>query len=260
MTHVLADAGGAVVTTGETVTFWILAPIILGAAIGMVLARSAVHAALLLACAMLGLGAMYMLQRGPFIGFAQIIVYTGAIMMLFLFVIMLVGRDSRDSLLETLRGQRIAAIGLGVGMALLLCVGLARGLGGINVRGLEEANSQGNVRGIAADLFTKYLFAFEVTSALLITAAVGAMLLAHVESRKTGADQKTASRARFAKGNYPGPKAGPGVFSTSDSVATPALLPDGTTSERSISPVVPPRELEPSEVAPKGTDKGVRKL
>lgn len=254
MTHTLLAAGGAV-TTGEAVTFWILAPIILGGAIGMVLARSAVHSALLLATVMLGIAVLYMLQSGPFIGFVQIIVYTGAIMMLFLFVIMLVGRDSKDSLLETLRGQRVAALGLGIGMALLLCTGLARGVGAVDAVGLDKANANGNVRGIAAELFTKYVFAFEVTSALLITAAVGAMVLAHVETAKEDkVGQKKASRLRFAKGNYPGPKAGPGVFATSDSVATPALLPDGTESERSISHVVPPRELEPAEAAPKPTE------
>ncbi|CAM3189656.1 NADH-quinone oxidoreductase subunit J [Stackebrandtia soli] len=248
------------VTTGEAVTFWILAPIALGGAIGMVLARSAVHSALLLACTMLSLGVLYMLQSGPFIGFVQIIVYTGAIMMLFLFVIMLVGRDSKDSLLETLRGQRFAAFLLGIGMALLLCTGLARGVGSVTAVGLDDANQYGNVQGIAADLFTKYVFAFEVTSALLITAAVGAMVLAHVErSKKDNPGQKDLSRQRFAKGSYPGPKPGPGVFATSDSVATPALLPDGTQSERSISPVIPTRELEPFEAAPKGTNGGRRK-
>ncbi|HZE40730.1 MAG TPA: NADH-quinone oxidoreductase subunit J [Stackebrandtia sp.] len=259
-THILADvAASGAVTTGEAVTFWILAPVILAGAIGMVLARSAVHSALLLACTMLSLGVFYMLQSGPFIGFVQIIVYTGAIMMLFLFVIMLVGRDSKDSLLETLRGQRIAAILLGVGMAGLLCTGLARGVGAVTAVGLDAANKNGNVKGIAAPLFTKYVFAFEVTSALLITAAVGAMVLAHIERRKQDkVGQKETSRLRFAEGNYPGPKPGPGVFATSDSVATPALLPDGTVSERSISPVVPVRELEPAEAAPKGTDKGLK--
>lgn len=253
----LADAAASgAVTTGEAVTFWILAPIILAGAIGMVLARSAVHSALMLACTMLSLGVLYMIQNGPFIGFAQIIVYTGAIMMLFLFVIMLVGRDSKDSLLETLRGQRLAAIGLGVGMALLLCTGLARGVGAVSAQGLDKANDEygGNVQGLAASMFTKYIFAFEVTSALLITAAVGAMVLAHIERKKDRPGQRELSRQRFAAGNYPGPKAGPGVFATSNSVATPALLPDGTQSERSISPVVPARELEAAEAAPKGTD------
>lgn len=254
----LAHAGDVLaageVSVGEATTFWILAPLALGGAIGMVLARNAIHSALLLACTMLSLGVLYMLQEGAFIGFVQIIVYTGAIMMLFLFVIMLVGRDSRDSLLETLRGQRLAAVGLGVGLALLLSAGLARGVGEVVAAGLENANAGGNVEAIAELLFTRYLFGFEIVAALLTVAAIGALLLAHVEKpageRKT---QKDMSRERFAAGNYPGPKAGPGVFATSDSVATPALLPDGTESERSLTDVVPMRHLEASEIAPKET-------
>ncbi|MEO9222690.1 MAG: NADH-quinone oxidoreductase subunit J, partial [Mycobacteriaceae bacterium] len=99
------QAAGAV-STGEAVTFWILGPVALAAAIAMVLARNAVHSALFLVLVMLSLGVLYMVQQAPFLGFVQIIVYTGAIMMLFLFVLMLVGRDSSDSVVEVLRGQR----------------------------------------------------------------------------------------------------------------------------------------------------------
>ena len=250
----LAAAG--TVPTGEAVTFWILAPIALACAIGMVLAHNAVHSALFLVVTMLCLGVFYILQAGPFIGFVQIIVYTGAIMMLFLFVLMLVGRDASDSLIETLRGQRIAAVLLGIGMAGLLAAGLARALHGVSSTGLDEANAGGNVQGIAQLLFTKYVFAFEVTSALLITAAVGAMVLAHVErGKEERAGQADRMLERFAPGNYPGPKAGPGVFATSNSVATPARLPDGAASERSISPIIPTRELTTAEASLKGTEK-----
>jgi NADH-quinone oxidoreductase subunit J len=251
---VLAAAGG--VTTGEQVTFWILAPLALIGAIGMLWARNAVHSALRLVLTMLCLGVFYVLQAGPFIGMVQIIVYTGAIMMLFLFVLMLVGRDASDSLIETLRGQRAAAIALGLGFAALVATGLWRALAGTSAAGLETANADGNVQGIAKLLFTKYVFAFEVTSALLITAAVGAMVLAHVERRKADrVDQPTRMRARFAPGNYPGPKPGPGVFATSTSVAIPARLPDGALSERSVPEILPKRELTPSERALKGTEK-----
>lgn len=241
------------VTAGQAAVFWILAPLALAGGLGMVLARNAIHSALLLACTMLSLGVLYMLQEGVFIGFVQMIVYTGAIMMLFLFVIMLAGRDSSDSLVETLRGQRLAAIGLGVAMAVLLCTGLARGLGLVEPAGLTGANSGGNIEGIAELLFTRYLFAFEATAVLLMVAAVGALLLAHVQKGKDHKTQKDVSRERFAEGNYPAPLAGPGVFATSDSVATPALLPDGTESDRSRSQVVPMRQLEPAEAAPKRT-------
>jgi NADH-quinone oxidoreductase subunit J len=241
---------------GEAVTFWVLAPIAVLCAIGTVWARNAVHSALFLVVTMLCLGVFYVLQAGPFIGMVQIIVYTGAIMMLFLFVLMLVGRDASDSLIETLRGQRMAAVLLGLGFAGLVCTGVYRAMGRVEVRGLAEANAQGNVPGIAKLLFTKYVFAFEVTSALLITAAVGAMILAHVERRKgESTGQPARMRARFAPGSYPAPKAGPGVFATSDSVATPARLPDGTPADRSISKILPTRELTSAEAAPKGTEK-----
>ncbi len=250
---VLALAGE--VTTGEAVTFWILAPVALIGAIGMVWARNAVHSALFLVLTMLSLGVFYVLQAGPFIGMVQIIVYTGAIIMLFLFVLMLVGRDSSDALIETLRGQRTAAILLGLGFAGLICTALYRGLGGMAAQGLDSANQKGNVQGIAALLFTKYVFAFEVTSALLITAALGAMILAHIERRKEDkVTQPSRMRQRFAPGNYPGAKPGPGVFATSDSVATAARLPDGTPADRSISKILPQRELTSAEAAPKGTD------
>ncbi|MGC9668226.1 NADH-quinone oxidoreductase subunit J [Planosporangium sp. 12N6] len=252
---VLAAAQGAM-KGGEATVFWILAPVAVLCAIGMVWARNAVHSALFLVVTMMCLGVFYIVQAGPFIGFAQIIVYTGAIMMLFLFVLMLVGRDSSDSLIETLRGQRMAAIVLGLGFAGLVGTGLFRALGSVNSVGLATANAGGNVQGIAKLLFTKYVFAFEVTSALLITAAVGAMLLAHVERRKgERKSQPELMRERFAPGNYPAPKAGPGVFATSDSVATPARLPDGSLTERSIPTIVPARELTSAERAPKGTEK-----
>jgi len=215
-----------------------------------------VHSALFLVCTMLSLGVFYVVQAGAFIGVVQVIVYTGAIMMLFLFVLMLVGRDASDSLIEVLRGQRMAAIVLGIGFAGLTATGLARGLGEVETEGLEAVNAVGNVPAIAAELFTHYVFAFEVTSALLITAALGAMVLAHIERRKgERLTQRERSRARFAPGNYPAPKAGPGVFATSDSVATPALLPDRTIAERSLTDVVRIRELTAAEARPKGTDR-----
>ncbi|MEV0717737.1 NADH-quinone oxidoreductase subunit J [Asanoa sp. NPDC050611] len=246
----------ATVTTGEAVTFWILAPLALLGAIGMVAARNAVHSALWLVLTMLCLGVFYVVQAGPFIGMVQIIVYTGAIMMLFLFVLMLVGRDASDSLIETLRGQRVAAVLVGLGFAGLVGTLVARAVSGTEAVGLEAANRDGNVQGIAALLFTNYVFAFEATSALLITAAVGAMVLAHIHKPKSERlGQPETMRLRFRPGNHPASKSGPGVYATSDSVATPARLPDGTLSQRSIPEILPTRELSPRETAPKGTEK-----
>ncbi|MEV6305105.1 NADH-quinone oxidoreductase subunit J [Actinoplanes sp. NPDC051861] len=244
------------VSVGEQVAFWILGSFAVIGALGMVMARNAVHSALWLVVTMLCLGFLYVVNAAPFLGAVQIIVYTGAIMMLFLFVLMLVGRDASDSLIETLRGQRLAAVALGIGFAALIGTGLARSLGGTTVVGLAEANQNGNVQGLAALLFTRYVFAFEVTSALLITAAVGAMILAHVvREKEEKLDQLTRMKERFRPGNYPGAKAGPGVYANTMSVAAPARLPDGNGAERSISPILPVRELTASEVAPKGTEK-----
>jgi NADH-quinone oxidoreductase subunit J len=244
------------VSNGEAWAFWILGGISVIGALGMVLARNAVHSALWLVVTMLCLGFLYVVNAAPFLGAVQIIVYTGAIMMLFLFVLMLVGRDASDSLIETLRGQRVAAILLGAGLAILIGTGLARSLGDVPVVGLANTNKDGNVPGIAELLFTRYVFAFEVTSALLITAAVGAMVLAHVE-RATGEKVGQIARVaeRFRPGNYPAPKAGPGVYANTMSVAAPARLPDGNGSERSLSPILPVRELSAREAAPKGTEK-----
>jgi NADH-quinone oxidoreductase subunit J len=252
--QVLAAAGD--VKGGEAATFYLLAPVAVLCAVAMVWARNAVHSALFLVVTMLCLGVFYVLQAGPFIGMVQIIVYTGAIMMLFLFVLMLIGRDASDSLIETIRGQLMAAIVLGLGFAGLVGTGIYRALGVAEPAGLAEANEAGNVQGIAALLFTRYVFAFEVTSALLITAAVGAMILAHIEKRKEDRlNQPQRMRRRFAPGSYPAPKPGPGVFARSTSVATPAILPDGTPADRSISRILPVRELTSADVTPKRTDK-----
>src|SRR5688500_2736257 len=131
---------------GETVVFWILGPVALAGALGMVFSRNAVHSALWLVNTMLSFGVFYVVQEAPFLGAVQIIVYTGAIMILFLFVLMLVGRDSSDSVVETLRGQRIAATILGVGFAGLVGAGIARATQDLDLVGLAAPQgAQGNV-------------------------------------------------------------------------------------------------------------------
>jgi NADH-quinone oxidoreductase subunit J len=227
----------ASVSTGEAVTFWVLGPVAVISALMMVASRNTVHAALFLAGVMLSLAGLYAVQDAPFLAAVQVIVYTGAVLMLFLFVLMLVGVDSSDSLVETLRGQRLAAFVLGLGFAILLISALASGVGSGDGVGLGEANAEGNVVGIARLLFTKYVFAFEITSALLITAALGAMVLAHKEKGPEALNQRQRARARFASG-HPHPLPGPGVFALHDSTATAALLPDGSEAPGSVDPVL----------------------
>jgi len=217
-------------SVSEAVVFWIVAPVAIAAALGMVFSRHAVHAALLLVVDFFCLAVLYAAQDAPFLAAVQVIVYTGAIMILFLFVLMLVGVDSSDSLVETLRGQRVAAAALALGFVVLLIGAIGSATLQMPSQGLAAANAEGNVIGIARLLFTRYVFAFEATSALLITAALGAMVLAHKEQVVPRVSQREMSRRRFA-GPHPTPYPSPGVFARHDAVDTPALLPDGTAAE-----------------------------
>ncbi len=160
--------------------FWILAPVMVAAALGILFVRKAVHAAMLLAVVMLSLSVLYLALDAPFLFAVQIIVYTGAILMLFLFVLMLVGVDASDSVVETIRGQRVAAWIAGILLGTILVLGLGQVSLGDEV-GLDAANAGGNIQALANIIFSQYVYAFEVTSALLITAALGAMVLAHRE-------------------------------------------------------------------------------
>ena len=223
------------------IAFWLLAPVMVVCALGMVVVRKAVHSALLLAVVMVCLAVLYAVQDAPFLFAVQIIVYTGAVLMLFLFVLMLVGVDSGDSLVETLRGQRVAAVLLGALFAVLVVTGITQTTVGA-AAGLGEANADGNVPAVANLLFSKYVYAFEVTSALLITAAIGAMVLAHRERLTAKATQREVALQRMRdyseRGVHPGPLPSPGTFARHNSVDTPALLPDGQVSQLSISRVM----------------------
>jgi NADH-quinone oxidoreductase subunit J len=222
--------------SGEQVVFWILAPIAVLAAFGMVLARNAVHGALMLIADLFCLAIFFMLQSAPFLGFVQVIVYAGAIMVLFLFVLMLVGVDTSDSLVETLRGQRVAAVALGLGFAGLIALPIIHVISGTKAAGLSAANNGGNVQAIAKLLFTTYVFPFEIVSALLIIAAMGAMVLGHRERTEPKITQREMLKRRFASGGPLTPKPGPGVRARADAVDTPALLPDGRPALTSIAP------------------------
>ncbi|MFD8596446.1 NADH-quinone oxidoreductase subunit J [Kitasatospora sp. NPDC059646] len=220
-------------STGEAVQFWVLAVIAVGGALGMLLMKKAVHSALCLAATMLSLAVCYLAQGAVFLGVVQIVVYTGAIMMLFLFVVMLVGVSSADSLKEQLKGQRIAAVLCGLGFGVLLVAGLANAKLS-HFTGLSEANAEGNVQGLAKLIFTKYVWAFEVTGALLITAAIGAMVLTHREKVHERLTQRQLAAQRVKDNIQVPPLPAPGVYARHNAVDIPALLPDGTVAEDSV--------------------------
>jgi NADH-quinone oxidoreductase subunit J len=226
-----------IIQTPETVMFWVLAPVAVLAALGMLLVKKAVHSALLLAWVMITLAIFYIAQGALFLGIVQIVVYTGAVMMLFLFILMLVGVDSSDSLTETIPGLRPIAITAAIGFGGLLTSLIGRATLGYSPVGIEEANAAGNVEGIAQLLFSTYVWPFEVISALLITAALGAMVLAHHERTVARPTQRESAIARFRTGSLASAAGlpGPGVFARHNAVDVPALLPDGTPAPTSIS-------------------------
>ncbi len=227
-------------SAGEQATFWICATLAVVGALGLVLSRKTVHSALFTALTMLNLAVLYVANQAPFLGLVQVIVYTGAVMMLFLFVLMLVGVDASDSFVETLKGQRVAALLLVLGFGILLFLAIGTALSGVEAVGLDAANDAqgGNVQGLAQLMFTTFLLPLEVVAALLITAALGALVLAHRERWAPKMGQPEMSRARMERyletGEHPGPLPSPGVLATSNAIGTPALLPDGSASELSI--------------------------
>lgn len=227
--------------TGESALFWVLAPLAVAASIAMLFMKKAVHSAILLAWVMITLAIFYIALEAPFLGIVQIVVYTGAVMMLFLFILMLVGVDSSDSLVEKIKGIRTVAIFTALGFAAALTSLIARTDNGRAPVGLSEANSGGNVVGLAQLLFGDYVWAFEVISALLITAALGAMVLAHSEKSDVAkTSQRARSIARF-RGKSIATAAGlpgSGVYARNNAVDLPALLPDGTPSDLSIAEVL----------------------
>ena len=214
------------------IAFWILAPVMVVCALGLLFARKAVHCALLLAVVMISLAVLYAVQDAPFLFAVQIIVYTGAILMLFLFVLMLVGVDSSDSVVETIRGQRLFAVLVGLLFGVTLVLGVAQVSVGTVIgldRGQPGRQRPGDRRGAVHPL------------RLRLRGHLGA-----ADHRRPGRDGARPPRAADPQadpgatsprqrmrdyadhGQHLGPLPPPGVFARHNSVDTPALLPDGT--------------------------------
>jgi NADH-quinone oxidoreductase subunit J len=223
-------------TTGADVAFWICGGLAVLGALGLVLSRKAVHSALFMALTMINLAFLYAVNQAPFLALVQVIVYTGAVMMLFVFVLMIIGVDAADSLVETIKAQRGWSVLFGLGLGALLVSAILSGMAGITAVGLDEANSVqgGNVQGLAYLLFDRYLLAFQSVAALLITAALGALVLAHREHLHPTLSQADLARERFLSGEHPGVLPNPGVISSTNAIGNPALLPDGTPSLASV--------------------------
>jgi NADH-quinone oxidoreductase subunit J len=168
-------------TKVDAITFVLAAVIVLGGAIGVVIARNPVHSALMLVMTLFGVAVLFVAQGAHFLAAVQVIVYAGAIVVLFLFVIMLLGVDREEAVqAEPLRGQRPAAIVVGLlslGLFLFLGITAHWATGAVSVAG-SASGVGSNVEKLARSLFTRYLLPFELTSALLVIAVVGAVVLA----------------------------------------------------------------------------------
>jgi NADH-quinone oxidoreductase subunit J len=169
----------------DNVVFWVFAPVSVASAIGMLLMRNAVHAALFLIVNLFCVAVFFLLLDAPFLFAVQIIVYAGAIMVLFLFVIMLLGVDRGDDLRERLVAQRPLALLLAAGFVIEIVVAVRAGIGFATKapEGFDAVNEPGNAQALARVLFREYFFPFEVTSILLIVAAVAAIVLAQRKGR-----------------------------------------------------------------------------
>jgi NADH-quinone oxidoreductase subunit J len=161
----------------ELIVFVVLAPLAVVTALGMVLSRNAVYSALLLVVNFFCLAGFYVLLEAQFVAAVQVIVYAGAIMVLFLFVLMLLGIGNEVVVKEQMRGQRPAAVLLTLGLLVAIVGALAAGVFDAAPASLAAANQGGNVQAVGRLLFTRYTFAFETAGILLVVAAVGALVL-----------------------------------------------------------------------------------
>jgi len=186
---------------------------------------------------MVALAILYIAQDAAFLGVVQVVVYTGAIMMLFLFVLMLVGVDASDSLTETLRGQRWIGVLFGLGLTVLL-VGVVTQATYPVATGLDTANADTNPVGVARLIFGNFIFAFEVVGVLLVTAALGALVLTHRQRLERRVGQKERADARVVAGGVLAPLPAPGVYARSNAMDVPALDPTGAPIDISVSRVL----------------------
>ena len=169
----------------DDIVFWVFAPVSVASAIGMLMMRNAIYAALFLIVNFFCLAVMYLLLDAAFLFAVQIVVYAGAIMVLFLFVIMLLGIDRGDTIRDRLSWQRGLVYVLAAGFVVELFVALRAGIGFATHApdGFAAVNEPSNTQAVAKVLFEDYFFPFEVTSVLLIVASIAAMVLAQRKAR-----------------------------------------------------------------------------
>lgn len=246
--------------SGEVILFALLTVVMLAAAIyGLLITRRAVHSAASMIIVMVGLAFMYTMLEAPFMGVVQVAVYTGAILMMFLFVLMMIGVDSAESAKDILPGQRILAGIAAAGTLVVLAVIVLTNKYPEAV-GLKEANGDSNPSAVAKGIFGSHLITMELAGALLVVAALGAMVLTHRESLRPAVTQEEIvegkMRAYAESGRHPGQKPTTGVYAESNSAANPALSAEGKFLDEAVPRMLRARgqandiaEISPTTVA-----------
>ena len=230
------------ISTGETVMFWVAAPLLVLAALGVALCRKAVHSAICMVAAMLILALLYIEQGGLFLGVVQVVVYTGAIMMMILFVVMMVGVSASDNYRKSTASLRwFAYLAGAVLIALLTCAIVASKLPAVGH--LADANGADNPVAVGISIFTQHTHTLVLADVLLITAVVGSMLLNHADRLAPKADQRHTLAARWnawrTRGTHIGQLPAPGVYASTNAVDVPAISGEtGEPIEASVSRVL----------------------
>lgn len=217
--------------------FWVVALLTVPPAFSLLFAKKAVHIAMSVVLVMVGLATAYVGLDAPFLGVVQIVVYTGAVMMLFVFVLMLVGVDQREDLKETIKGQRWIALFAAGGIGIFLISIIAR----VTLPVAPEGVS-GDPEIIAGVLFSKYVLVMEVLGALLISAAIGALVMTHLPQLRPRHTQKEIAESRVKVGADPVNRPMPGYYARHNALDIPALDPQGKPIEDSVSRVLEIRD------------------
>ncbi len=264
----LAQAAATDFSTGQTVFFWVAAVIMVALALGVLFCRTAVHSAVCMVGVMLCLAMMYASQGAYFIGVVQVVVYTGAVMTLILFIIMMVGVAASDNYLRTPRFLRWSAIGAGGLGALIVAVMLLKAylpkygevpqMATASVQGATDSNPV----KIAMSLFTEHIYTMEIIGCLLIIAVVAAVSLTHGDRLHKMLKQPETAQARMDDydklGIHPGQEPAPGVYQTSNATDVPAISgEDERAIISSVSPALRARNTNRSlgEAAPHVVEK-----
>lgn len=216
--------------------FWIVVLLTVPSSLALLFAKKAVHVAMAVVTAMVGLAAAYVALDAPFLGVVQIVVYTGAVMVMFVFVLMLIGVDQREDLKESIKGQRwIALLGAG-GLGIFLISVVSRVTLPLSDR------VSGDPEVIAGVLFSKYVLVIEVLGALLITAAIGALVMTHMPRLRPRHTQKEIAESRVRVGADPVNRPMPGYYARHNALDVPALDPQGNPIADSVSRVLEARD------------------